>query len=192
LDTEQRASAHFLRSASAHEDAAAELAPALAQASRALANALLQDGRIFTAGSGGMNHSARHMVYLLMTRFQRERPPLPAITLGVEPQQLSSVDLEFSRELRTLARQSDALVLMTGTMSLADFGETLASATDIGLPVVLLANQDESEYLRELPFQDIIYIPAATGSAALCQELHMTTIHALCDLIDLQIFGEEL
>lgn len=197
MDLRERASAHFLRSAAAHEEAALSLAGAIAQAGERLAQCLLEGHRILCTGTGGGASSALYMTRLLMNRYQRERPGLPALALACEPGSLAfdvtDIDIDdiIARQLRTLGQSGDCLVLFAGLRGADSLVTTMEAAKAREIALIVLDNSADG-MLTELLQSADVYIPASSTSPTLCHELHTTVVHCLCDLIDLQIFGEEL
>jgi D-sedoheptulose 7-phosphate isomerase len=56
--------------------------------------------------------------------------------------------------------------------------------------VIILTGRDGGDMAAALSEGDIeLRVPAQ--SAARIQEVHLLILHSLCDLIDIQIFGEE-
>jgi len=197
LDLRERASAHFLRSAAAHEDAAVSLAGAVTEAGERLAHCLLDGHKILCAGTDGAASSALYMTRLLMNRYQRERPGLPALALACEPGSLgtdvtdNNVDDTIARQLRILGRAGDCLVLFAGLRTADSMVATMEAAKGRDIALILLDNSTDGIVAESLHNADV-HIPGTSASSTLCHELHVTTVHCLCDLIDLQIFGEEL
>ncbi|HMC13192.1 MAG TPA: SIS domain-containing protein, partial [Gallionellaceae bacterium] len=79
MDLIGRISKHFDDSAQTKLQAKDALALPIADASRALVECLMSDGKILACGNGGSAADAQHFAAELVNRFERERPGLPAI-----------------------------------------------------------------------------------------------------------------
>jgi len=191
LNLRERASAHFLRSAAAHEDAATSLAEAVTAAGQLLAQCLLGGHKIMTAGEGSSATSALYMSHLLIHRHERERPGLPCLSLLCEPGVEHDIDAALALRIRTLGQAGDCLVFFPGLEPLSSLTASITALRDREISLVVLDNGGDGEGAQLMQCANV-YVPAASASSALCHELHTTTIHCMCDLIDIQIFGEEL
>ena len=60
------------------------ISPAIVDASKAMVEALLNEKKILACGNGGSAGDAQHFSAELINRFERERPPLPAIALTTD------------------------------------------------------------------------------------------------------------
>jgi D-sedoheptulose 7-phosphate isomerase len=68
--------------------------------------------------------------------------------------------------------------------------EAVKLARSRGLRTVALTGRDGGDVADLMGEQDIeIRVPAQ--SVARIQEVHLLVLHSLCDLIDIQIFGED-
>ena len=98
MDAIQRVKNNFLESIQIKTDAVDELAPVIADAAAAIANALLNDHKIMTCGNGGSAADAQHFSAEMLNRFEMERPGLPAIALTTDTSTLTSIanDYQFA------------------------------------------------------------------------------------------------
>jgi D-sedoheptulose 7-phosphate isomerase len=85
--SEQRIQQQFFESADLQYQSAETLARPIAQAATALHGALTGGGKIMVCGSGPGAVLAPLLAQLFVTRFERERPPLAALALGVNAAQ---------------------------------------------------------------------------------------------------------
>lgn len=173
------------------------LAVNISTAAEQLAMSLLQGGKILLCGNGGSAALSQYFAYLLMNRYQRERPGLPAIALTTDPVLLTGLTIDqqyrsiFSSQIRTLAQSPDVLVVINCGPANSSIREAIAAATDRSLPVVLIHNEESADLAGMLQSTDIeLRTPAPQSNR--CQEVQTVLLHCLCELIDKQIFGEEL
>src|SRR5690554_7175887 len=81
-DTEQKINQWFASHMEQTAQAASHVAPAIEQVADAFVNTLLQDGKIVACANGNANVVAQYFCTALLSRFDQERPALPAINLG--------------------------------------------------------------------------------------------------------------
>src|SRR5215469_573452 len=81
-----------------------------------MVSSLRSGGRVFFFGNGGSAADAQHLAAEFTGRYLKERSPLSAIALGVNPASLTATgndhgfDLAFARELAALGKQGDVAV----------------------------------------------------------------------------------
>src|SRR3954451_19908255 len=80
--------------------AAAEAMPALLprveEVAGVLVRAFERGGRLYTFGNGGSAADAQHLAGELIGRYKRERRPLPAVALSVDPSVLTCIANDYS------------------------------------------------------------------------------------------------
>jgi len=84
-----------------------ELAPGVDEAARLIVAAYEGGGRVLTFGNGGSAADAQHLTGELVGRFKRERRPLAAIALSVDPSVVTCIANDYSFE-DVFARQVEA------------------------------------------------------------------------------------
>jgi D-sedoheptulose 7-phosphate isomerase len=196
MDLQQRVNQHFNHSVATNQGAAALLAPAIAEASELMTNALLRGNKIMCCGAASSGSLAQYFAAMLLNRYERERPGLPAVALNGDAHALGVIASNsnyrevFSKQLRVLALEGDILVAICVTGNSKNTTEAIKAAHERGMSVVILSGQDGGDMAAALYEGDIeVRVPAQ--SVARIQEVHMLVLHSLCDLIDIQIFGEE-
>src|SRR5688500_12129209 len=94
-------------------------APEIARAAAIVSAALREGSKIMLCGNGGSAADASHIAADLVNRFERERRPLPAMALTVDPSVLTSIANDFgfehvfSRQVRAYGRPGDVLIAIT-------------------------------------------------------------------------------
>ncbi len=176
---------------------ASEVLPhSIAAAGQVMVNALLNDGKILTCGNGGSAGDAQHFSSELLNRFERERPSLPAIALTTDSSTVTSIANDysyneiFSKQIRALGTDRDVLLAISTSGNSANVIQAIQAAHDRGMAVVALTGRDGGNMASLLQPEDVeIRVPAQ--STARIQEVHLLTIHCLCDFIDRQLFGAD-
>lgn len=167
----------------------------LMDAAHLIGDSLLQGGKVVTLGLAGSTSIAQYLAALLMTRFDRERPGLPAISLNADAVTYSAAVSEFSQRntwsslIRTLTQQPDILVIYSANDETPSCREAIETAADRGIPVILFSSA-LSTTLGSLLCENSIELQVAGAVSHEIQEMHLATTHTLCDLIDIQIFGD--
>ncbi len=197
MTPQQRVQHHFQHSMSTLQDTQTVLTESICVAAERITQSLLQGGKILVCGNGGSAALAQYFCALLINRFERERPALPAIALPSDAVALTAIasDLQYksvyAQQIRALGQNTDLLLVLTSGRNSANLREAVSAAFDREMPVIVISCEESgnvSEMLKPGDLELRIPVRAACRS----QEAQLTVLHCLCDLIDVQIFGEEL
>ena len=194
MDAESLVLEHFAESVAAKQAAANVLAPAVARAGQLMAQALLDDGKIFSCGNGGSAADAQHFSAELLNRFEMERPGLPGIALTTDSSTLTSIGNDyafeeiFAKQVSALGRQNDVLLAISTSGNSENVNRAIVSAHDRAVKVVALSGRDGGRMAGLLADEDVeIRVPAER--TARVQEVHILVLHCLCDVIDRTLLG---
>ena len=195
MDTTERVKNNFLESIQIKTESLEELAPIIANSANAMANSLLNNHKIMACGNGGSAADAQHFSAEMLNRFEMERPGLPAIALTTDTSTLTSIANDYqyaeiySKQIRALGQKDDVLLAISTSGKSHNIIHAIDAAHDINMTVIALTGKDGGEIRNQLKATDFeICVP--TESTARIQEVHIMIIHSLCDLIDLQLLGE--
>ena len=187
---------HFQVSAQTLLDAAEALAPSIEQAARLMVHSLTQGGKIMACGNGGAAADAQRFVAQMVHRFEQERPGLAAIALTTDSSTLTSIandttyDQVFARQVKVLGQPGDILL----AISTSDHSPSVLQAVDAaharGVHVIALSGRSGGKLAEHL-IEDDVLICAPAESAVRIQEVHLLTIHCLCDAVDSVLLGVE-
>lgn len=196
MDTVQRVKDNFLESIQIKSDAVDDLAPVIANAAAAIANALLNDKKVMACGNGGSAADAQHFSAEMLNRFEMERPGLPAIALTTDSSTLTSIANDYqyaeiySKQIRALGREGDVLLAISTSGESHNIVHAIDAAHDRNMTVIALTGREGGQ-IADLMNNDDFEIRVPTWSTARIQEVHIMVIHSLCDLIDLQLLGQD-
>ena len=172
-----------------------ELTGVVAEAAAVLALALGNGGKILICGNGGSASDSLHFSSELVNKFVRVRRPLAAISLAADVSTLTSIandecyDAVFARQVDALGRDGDALVAITTSGNSPSILRAVRAAQAKNIRCVALNGRGGGALSPLLGERDIDIV-APGDSTARVQEIHGIIIHAFCELIDHQLFGE--
>ena len=196
MDSVERIRAHFAASAQLKQESAAALAPLIARAAGLLTECLLADGKILACGNGGSASDAQHFAAEMVGRFERERPELPAISLVTDTSILTAIandyafEQVFAKQVRALGAKGDALLAISTSGNSANVVAAIEAARDREMRVVALTGKGGGRIAGMLGEADV-HLCVPHDRTARIQEVHLLTIHCLCDAVDNALLGDE-
>lgn len=165
----------------------------ISKAIEKMVTAFKQGHKILSCGNGGSAADAQHFAAELVCRFERERPALAAIALTVDTSALTAIsndyhyDEVFARQIDALAKPNDVLLAISTSGFSPNVVRAIEQAHDHNMTVVALTGRDGGKIAKILNENDVeIRVPS--DSTARIQEVHLLTIHCLCDQIDEMLF----
>lgn len=192
--TPQRILAQFNESADLKQRAAEELAAPIAQAAELMFLALSNGNKILACGNGGSAADCQHFAAELVGRFERERLPLPAIALTTDTSIITAVandysfDEIFSKQVQAFGQAGDILLAISTSGNSASVVNAINAALERDMRVVALTGKGGGQINQLLSDMDV-HICVPHNRTARIQEVHLLTIHCLCDGIDVALFG---
>ena len=196
MDTTHRIRAHFNASAQLKLAAVDALAPQIARASTLMTECLLADGKILACGNGGSASDAQHFAAEMVGRFERERPELPAISLATDTSLLTAVandyafEQVFAKQVRALGSKGDVLLAISTSGNSPNVIAAVQAAQEREMRVVALTGKGGGKIGAMLDEFDI-HLCVPSERTARVQEVHLLTLHCLCDGIDCLLLGAE-
>ena len=193
MDLEQRLKGHFEASIQAKRDTQAAMLPALARASRHLAESLRAGHKVLACGNGGSAADAQHFAAELTGRYERERPELAGIALTTDTSALTAIGNDygfadiFSKQVRALGQPGDVLLAISTSGNSGNVIKAIEAAHGRQMTVVALTGKDGGAMAKIMGPQDL-ELRAAHQVTARIQEVHILFLHCLCDAIDEILF----
>ena len=193
---EQRIEQHFIDSADLKYQSAQVLNKPIAQAIQAILACVTSGGKVLACGNGGSAADAQHFSAEFVGRFERERPELGAIALTTDTSIITAVANDydftsiFSRQVRALGQSGDVLLAITTSGNSANVLAAIEAAHQRDMVVVALTGRGGGKMNQALRDTDV-HICVPHDRTARVQEVHLLTIHCLCDGVDAQLMGDQ-
>jgi D-sedoheptulose 7-phosphate isomerase len=192
----QRILAHFQESAELKLKSGQLLAQPISQAIELMFNALSNGNKILACGNGGSASDAQHFAAELVGRFERERFPLPAISLSTDTSIITAVGNDysfneiFSKQVQALGQAGDILLAISTSGNSGNVLAAVEAALEREMRIVALTGKDGGKLGKLLTDADV-HINVQHARTARIQEVHLVAIHSICDGLDVALFGEE-
>jgi D-sedoheptulose 7-phosphate isomerase len=162
-----------------------------AAAAEAMVAALKGRGRVLACGNGGSASDAQHFAAELVGRFERERAAMAAIALTTDTSILTALANDydftwvFARQVEALGRPGDVLLGISTSGASANVLAAFEAAKACGMTTVALTGRDGGAVGAAADIH--VNVPAA--STARVQEVHRTLLHAVCALIERELYA---
>jgi len=193
---EQRIQQHFIDSADLKYQAAEILSKPIAAAAHAIVACVTGGGKVLACGNGGSAADAQHFSAEFVGRFERERPGLAAIALTTDTSILTALANDydysavFSRQVRAFGQPGDVLLAISSSGNSANVLAAIEAAHEREMVVIGLSGQGGGKMNHALRDTDV-HVSVPHERTARIQEVHILTLHCLCDAVDAQLMGEQ-
>ena len=163
-----------------------EAAAMTAKMADAILGCLKKGGKLLICGNGGSASDSAHFAGEMTGRFMKERPAISAVALNTDMASITAIandygyEKVFSRQIEGLARPEDALFVLSTSGNSANLLEAVKKAKEKKLKTFGLLGRDGGKLKGMLDLS----LTAPAGSSPRIQEIHITVIHVLCDLIE--------
>lgn len=155
-------------------------------AAQAVLDAHAAGGKVLVFGNGGSAADAVHFAAELVGRFERDRPGMAAVALTTDTCVLTSVsndygfDRVFARQIEALGRPGDVAFAISTSGASPNVIAGVREAVERGLRTVALTGRNGGA----LGGMVDIHINVAHDTTCRVQEVHMTLLHAICDIVE--------
>jgi len=192
---EQRIQQHFIDSADLKYQAAPLLSKPIADAVQAMVTCVTGGGKVLACGNGGSAADAQHFAAEFVGRFERERPELAAIALTTDTSIITAIANDydftviFSRQVRALGQPGDVLLAISTSGNSANVLKAIEAAHEREMVVIGLTGRGGGKMVSALRDTDV-HICVPHDRTARIQEVHLLTLHCLCDAVDSLLMGD--
>jgi D-sedoheptulose 7-phosphate isomerase len=193
---EQRIQTHFFESADLKYQAAETLAKPIGDAVNALLACITSGGKVLVCGNGGSAADAQGFAADFIGRFEQERPGLAAIALAADSVLLTALGEDsgfeqiFAKQVQALGQPGDVLLSLSTDGNSANVLAAIRAAKQKDMTVVALTGGGGGR-TRELLNDTDVHICVPHERTARIQEVHLLTLHCLCDGVDVQLLGDQ-
>jgi phosphoheptose isomerase len=164
---------------------ALDLTP-VALAADAMAAAFASGRKVLAFGNGGSAADAQHLTTELVGRFQKDRAGYAAVALTADTSLLTSLSNDygfervFARQVEALGQAGDVAFAISTSGTSPNIVLALQVAAARGLRTIALTGRDGGDAGRIAE----IHVNVPDEVTARTQEVHITLIHAMCELIE--------
>lgn len=152
--------------------------------------AVKRGNRAIFAGNGGSAADAQHLAAEFVSRFEFDRPGLPALSLSTDTSMITAIGNDygyerlFLRQLQAQARPGDVFVGITTSGKSPNVLRAFEACKDLQVTSIALCGlggelEDKVDYVLRVPSRHTPRI----------QECHILLGHMICAEVELQIFG---
>ena len=189
--------AHFQRSLetlkAASEDA--DFRASVAAIAAAIEKAFRDGHKVMLAGNGGSAADAQHIAGEFLSRLRFDRNPLPAIALTTDTSVLTAVgndygyDQVFERQVRGLGRAGDVFIGISTSGRSPNVLAAFAAARALG--VITIGFTGTAPGAAAMRAACDLILAAPTPDTPLIQQIHITAAHAICEVVERNLFGKD-
>jgi len=157
-----------------------------------IARTFINGGKILLLGNGGSAADSQHIAAEFINRFKMERPPLPALALTTDTSVITSISNDydfkdiFVKQLVAIANEGDAVWALSTSGNSPNVISALQYAAKNNLKSVGFTG---SKGNKMLGLCDIL-LTVPNDNTPRIQELHITSAHIICELVDELMFGK--
>lgn len=154
--------------------------------SKLILNCLKKGGKILICGNGGSASDSQHFAAELVGRFKKERKAIAALALTTDTSIITSISNDysfkhiFSRQVEALGKKGDTLIAISTSGNSENILEALKTAKKLKIKTVGFLGKDGGEAKK---LADIYFVVGSNDTARI-QEVHITAIHAVSEIIE--------
>jgi D-sedoheptulose 7-phosphate isomerase len=169
-----------------------DLLPELTKVADRLIECYAAGGRLFTFGNGGSAADAQHLAGEMIGRYRRDRRPLPAVALTVDPSVLTCIandygyDEVFARQVEGFVAPRDVVVAFSTSGRSANVVRGLAEARRRGATTVYFGGSGGGPAVDHADHALVV----DSSVTARVQEMHLLLLHLLSEQVDRWAAGE--
>lgn len=148
--------------------------------------------KVLIAGNGGSAADAQHIAGEFLSRLNFDRNPLPAIALTTDTSVLTAIgndygfERAFERQVRGLGQKGDVFIAISTSGRSPNIIAALKAAREAGLITVGFTGTAANGTMA--PLCDHC-LEAPSAETPQIQQIHIVAAHAICGLVEANLFG---
>jgi D-sedoheptulose 7-phosphate isomerase len=148
-------------------------------------------GKVLTFGNGGSAADAQHIAGELLSRYEFDRAPLPAVALTTDTSVLTAIGNDygyeqvFERQVRGLGKKGDALLALSTSGRSPNVLRAIEAAKKAGLVTIGFTGAKGGEMAARCD----LMLCAPSDKTPVIQQIHITAAHVICGLIERSLGG---
>ena len=161
-----------------------EMQDVVLKACEIIKTALGNGNKILLCGNGGSASDCSHIAAEFISRFQKERKSLPAISLSANNSIITAIandylfDDVFSRQIEGLGNENDVLIAISTSGKSKNILKAIEQAKKQGIKTIFLTGKISTNTNVDLE----INVPSEITCEI--QEMHIALAHVICELIE--------
>jgi D-sedoheptulose 7-phosphate isomerase len=185
---------YIQRHLAAAQQVSDQLADQIQKTGQLLCDAFASGNKVLTFGNGGSAADAQHLAEELIGRYERNRRPLPAVSLTSDGTALTCIANDygfeeiFSRQVEALASPGDIVIGLSTSGNSPNVLKALQAAKKKSAITVALLGRGGGKIA---PHADHPLIVPQAKTANEVQEMHVMIVHLLCEIVDRWAAGEK-
>lgn len=187
----ERAARLYLAESAKAVEATAKQSLLIGRMAEALIDSFRRGHKLLSFGNGGSACDAQNFADELVGRFERNRPPLPALALTTNTSDLTAISNDFGfehvfeRQVEAHGRRGDVAVAISTSGNSMNVLLGARKARELGLTVLGFSGRTGG---RLKPLCDLcLCVPS--DKTAHVQDAHIAVIQALCGVIEDALFA---
>ena len=163
----------------------------LEQIAREILKAFKAGHKLLLCGNGGSAADSQHIAAEFIARFKRERKSLPAIALSTDTSILTAVANDysyeqiFSRQVEGLGQKGDILMALSTSGNSPNVLEAVRQAREQGVFTIGMTGGSGGKLKSSV---DLCFV-AVSPKTPHIQEMHITALHAISEVVEDVLFG---
>ncbi|MBX9598952.1 MAG: phosphoheptose isomerase [Burkholderiales bacterium] len=184
---------NFTQSIETKQNAQAALAEPITRAIELIVEAFSSGHKMLICGNGGSAADAQHFAAEFTGRYEMERTPLPAVALTTDTSALTAIgndygfDVVFSKQVEALGQAGDILYAISTSGNSLNVLKAMEVAKARGMNIIIMVGRDGGKMAKLLSDSDVNLCVPAERTARI-QEVHLLTLHTICDGVDTVMF----
>lgn len=182
---------HFSESARVKLDTGHLAYADISDGAKMIADCFRDRGKVLICGNGGSAADSQHLAAELVSRYGKKiRKALPAIALTTDSSMITAHSNDFmfedvfDRQIQALGNKGDVLVAFSTSGGSMNVLRAILRAHSNEMKVVGLCGA--TGFMQG--YEPDIQIKAASNVTAHIQEVHVTTYHVICELVEKMLF----